>query len=353
MLQDGTNSILKRKTSGVAELFDKYIELVKSVQRKFQHEYLVLCEVLSMRDNDRNRDQNECIKEFNNLSSFIQSNDLNVTIKNLPVAELLLKDPNYNNLIYDDIHMNCRIGLPFLKNLLLSALLVTSNGLPLVESQQAFFPRYQHGQYNNSWANTWYPKQTYNFRNPPIATCSYFISIKNHPTLRIKQKTYGLEPGRLLKVFKKVLNKFCSLILLLAGDVELNPGPPYVYKKTTAVFSGNSKKLKYFHVNCQSIVVKKKQIENLVGDLGNNTVYGFSETWLKEEDSQSFWELKKDLFKTFRSDRETMLKDRGGGVMVIVPKSLNPKIRKDLIHLNKNLFESLWIECNLNNNAHN
>ena len=78
---------------------------------------------------------------------------------------------------------------------------------------------------------------------PPIATCSYFISIKNHPTLRIKQKTYGLKPGRLLKVFKKVLNKFCSLILLLAGDVELNPGPTYVYKKTTAVFSRNSKKL--------------------------------------------------------------------------------------------------------------
>ena len=104
-------------------------------------------------------------------------------------------------------------------------------------------------------------------------------------------------------------------------------------------------------MNCQSIVLKKKQIENLVGDLGNNTVYGFSETWLKEEDSQSFWE--KDLFKTFRMDREIMLKDRGGGVMLIVLKSLNPKTKKDLNYLNKNLFESLWIECNLNNNAHN
>ena len=106
-------------------------------------------------------------------------------------------------------------------------------------------------------------------------------------------------------------------------------------------------------MNCQSIVLKKKQIGNFVGDLGNSSVYGFSETWLKEEDSQSFWELKKDIFITFRSDRETMLKDRGGGVMLIVPKSLNPKIKKDLNHLNKNLFENLWIECNLNNNAHN
>ena len=105
-------------------------------------------------------------------------------------------------------------------------------------------------------------------------------------------------------------------------------------------------------MNCQSIVLKKKQIENLVRDLGSNTVNGVSETWLKEEYSQSFKELKKDLFKTFRSDRETLLKERGGGVMLIDPKSLNPKIRKDLNHLNKNLYESLWIEYNLSNNAH-
>ena len=149
------------------------------------------------------------------------------------------------------------------------------------------------------------------------------------------------------------LKKICSLLLVLVGDVELKPGPTYVYKNITAAFSRNSKKLKFFHANCQSIILKKKQIENLVGDLGNNTVYGFPGTWLKEEDSQSFWELKKDLFKTYRSDRKTTLKDRGGGVMLVVPKSLNRKLRKYLNHLNKNLFESLWIECNLNNNTAN
>ena len=39
VLQDRTNSILKRKTSEVAELFGKYIELVKNVQWKFQPAY--------------------------------------------------------------------------------------------------------------------------------------------------------------------------------------------------------------------------------------------------------------------------------------------------------------------------
>ena len=37
--------------------------------------------------------------------------------------------------------------------------------------------------------------------------------------------------------------------------------------------------------------------------------------------------------------------------MLLVPKSLHPKERKDLNHLNQKLFESLWVECNLNNNS--
>ena len=45
------------------------------------------------------------------------------------------------------------------------------------------------------------------------------------------------------------------------------------------------------------------------------------------------------------------LKEKGGGVMLVIPKSLNPKLRKDLNSLDKNLFESLWVECNLNNNT--
>ena len=37
----------------------------------------------------------------------------------------------------------------------------------------------------------------------------------------------------------------------------------------------------------------------------------------------------------------------GGGVMLVVPKILNPKLRKDLNHTNPINFESLWIECNI------
>ena len=51
--------------------------------------------------------------------------------------------------------------------------------------------------------------------------------------------------------------------------------------------------------------------------------------------------MKKDLFKLYRSDRETTLNDRGGGVMLDVLKSPNPKVRKDHSHLSKNLLDRM------------
>ena len=44
---------------------------------------------------------------------------------------------------------------------------------------------------------------------------------------------------------------------------------------------------------------------------------------------------------------------RGGGAMIFVPKNLNPKLRKDLVHTNEHAFESLWIECNVNSDVPN
>ena len=47
------------------------------------------------------------------------------------------------------------------------------------------------------------------------------------------------------------------------------------------------------------------------------------------------------------------MKKYGGGVMLLVPISLQPKIRKDLNYINTKIFESLWVECKLKNNNHN
>ena len=58
--------------------------------------------------------------------------------------------------------------------------------------------------------------------------------------------------------------------------------------------------------------------------------------------------MKTDHFETFRIDRKTK---KGGGIMLLVPISLHRKDRKDINHLNQKVFESLWVECSLNNNS--
>ena len=95
------------------------------------------------------------------------------------------------------------------------------------------------------------------------------------------------------------------LLLLKSGDVEINPGPHVVFKYLTRVFTHNSKKLKFFHVNAQSLVKKRLALNFIVDDLGENTIYGISETWLTKNDDQKLWEIHPNSFETFRMDRET------------------------------------------------
>ena len=138
------------------------------------------------------------------------------------------------------------------------------------------------------------------------------------------------------------------LLLLKSGDVKINPGLHVVFKYLTGIFTHNSKNLKFFHVNVQSFVKKRLDLNFIVDDLRENTIYRSSETWSTENDDQKLWEMHPNSFKTFRSDRETPNKNCGGGLLLRIPKYLNPKVRKDLNLMNKNYFECLWVECNIN-----
>ena len=61
------------------------------------------------------------------------------------------------------------------------------------------------------------------------------------------------------------------------------------------------------------------------------------ETWLSEEGDEKLWETNK-RYKFFRYDRKSNEKKKGGGVILAVPKSLNPKKRSDLNHMSKKIF---------------
>ena len=58
----------------------------------------------------------------------------------------------------------------------------------------------------------------------------------------------------LLPSIYKVAYSTIANLFLKSGVIETNPGPQMVFKFITQVFSNNEKKLKLFHLNCQTIV---------------------------------------------------------------------------------------------------
>ena len=103
-----------------------------------------------------------------------------------------------------------------------------------------------------------------------------------------------------MKNVKTFYTSYSERKFQLSGDVETNPGPHVNFKASTKFFQNNNKYLKRFHVNAQSLIKKKLTLENITKDLGTNTIYGISETWLKETDDLKVWNNISNNFKTFR-----------------------------------------------------
>ena len=83
--------------------------------------------------------------------------------------------------------------------------------------------------------------------------------------------------------------------------------------------------------------------------MGQNCIYCFTETWFTEKDQEQLYNPDKENFCCFRYERKIMNENkvrRGGGVMILAPKHLSPKIRNDLNSISKQ-FESLWISFKL------
>ena len=62
--------------------------------------------------------------------------------------------------------------------------------------------------------------------------------------------------------------------LSLSGDIETNPGPPRNFKYLLTLFKKNNRSLKFFHLNAQSSRKKRSTLENMINDLGPNTIFG-------------------------------------------------------------------------------
>ena len=69
IIQDGTNSILKKQQIDVPQLFESYKSLVQPVFDNFHPDHLVLCEVPLVNKSERNKVKNRRIMEYNDLIS--------------------------------------------------------------------------------------------------------------------------------------------------------------------------------------------------------------------------------------------------------------------------------------------
>ena len=70
----------------------------------------------------------------------------------------------------------------------------------------------------------------------------------------------------------------------------------------------------------------------------------FSETWFNDTNDDKLWAIDNDKQKLIRCDRtyDQVKKLKGGGVMLLVPKKLSPKVRHDLNNMHKK-YDSIWI----------
>ena len=129
LLQDGTSSILEEKGQHVDALFDIYIILLKGIDEIFNPDILVLMRVPALRKCQNNEMANERINQFNFKLEDISENHGIPQVTVLPTNDIMHNLQDYNRLSYDEFHLSYSNALPFLRNLLISVMMQTSNSL--------------------------------------------------------------------------------------------------------------------------------------------------------------------------------------------------------------------------------
>ena len=97
---------------------------------------------------------------------------------------------------------------------------------------------------------------------------------------------------------------------------------------------GLSQKSKILHLNRRSLNTKPIEIKHLVIYIGLNCTYGFTETWLNTFSNPTLYGKQKNDLTCSRNDRGQAKK--GGGLIMLIPKTLNAKLRTDFEDINGN-----------------
>jgi exonuclease III len=131
--------------------------------------------------------------------------------------------------------------------------------------------------------------------------------------------------GKTQKVIKTLTFLVCMLLIILSGDIELNPGPNPIITHTT------KEELSCYFLNARSIkkisdrTHKLREFKELL-IITNPDILGVSETWLNNNLEDTDIASKED-YTIHRKDRTNK---RGGGVMLMVKANIKSKRRDDL-----------------------
>ena len=126
---------------------------------------------------------------------------------------------------------------------------------------------------------------------------------------------------------------FSSLLIILANDIEVNPGPVrdnnYYTKSLRNLFT-------VVYANMRSLLSCPIKLDELkiMAQHSNPAIISIGETWLNDNDDSL--ELLIDNYSLVRKDRGS----RGGGVLVYIRNDLN---FQRLVNLENDGTESIWI----------
>ena len=138
----------------------------------------------------------------------------------------------------------------------------------------------------------------------PVITVRRFRSRSSHGG----NTTASRQHGRLV----------CRRLLLLAGDIEVNPGPGSPAVQVAPPESASS--LSVYHANVRSLKKQLGELRAFSPTLERHDVIAFTETWLNDTVATSELGLGLDDHSWFRRDRGSL----GGGVACTVRSSLLP-----------------------------
>lgn len=159
---------------------------------------------------------------------------------------------------------------------------------------------------------------------------------RNTPGLpRHSRRRVILPPSLKLKIGLHLLRASitASCLIILAGDVSLNPGPGCMYANQLPRARG----FKVAHLNVRSMVNKMDDIRLLIQNKPFD-IFTVSETWLTPSILDS--EVSLPGYTLVRHDRN---KKRGGGTAIFVRDGIPYRHRKDL---SDEITETCWVEIN-------